>query len=223
MPTQPLFPVLPAGGLVPLPDELDTPVMPAMLGELVHADAAEPPLDTSEPRMRAAALPPGPPRKSPTLPPPLTLPGLRPPGTSHAPGAPASPPQPADAEDWADEPRGEDAHARSDNRSSGLAARVDAALRDEWSMDTPVVPPPPEDLRALLGVPDPTRQQSIDELEALHRATEDLPSEELFVSRRPPHPTSEVDPDQIEAAIEIAPPARRVPSAAVIIKPKKPK
>jgi hypothetical protein len=101
--------------------------------------------------------------------------------------------------------------------ASGLAARIDAAMHDEWSNETPVVPPTGAELRALLGVPDPTRQQSLDELEALHRAVEELPSEpELLVPRRPPHPTAEVDPDQIEAAIELAPPARRAATANTI-------
>ncbi len=42
--------------------------------------------------------------------------------------------------------------------------------------------------------------------------------------RRAPHPTTEVDPDDIEAAIEIAPPARRPTHANAIgvAKPKKP-
>jgi hypothetical protein len=110
--------------------------------------------------------------------------------------------------------------------SSGLASRVDAVLKDEWSNETPVVPPRPSELRALLGAPDPTRQQSIGEIEALHRAAEELHSDpELLVPppRRVPHPTSEVDPDQIEAAIELAPPARRPPSTIAAGKPRKPK
>jgi hypothetical protein len=338
-PTQPLFPVAPLAGPAPLPsvDDLDTPVMPAMLGELVRvearADAGEPP-DSSELRRRASALPAGPARKPPTLPPPpSTLPGLRMGGPLAARGAPsptpAPPPQPADAEeviasappppprgpappstsaanrgggdpvgatrlpaviagasqpraeDWAGEPRrGEPIHdpdrtepslsaanrgggdlagfARGAGRSPvgsmprfeppvqpsasappaapapagdppwvrGLAARVDAVLRDEWSNETPVVPPSKAELQALLGTPDPTRQQSIDEIEALHRAAEELYSEpELLVPptlRRVPHPTSEVDPDQIEAAIELAPPARRAPNLIAVAKPKKP-
>jgi hypothetical protein len=42
--------------------------------------------------------------------------------------------------------------------------------------------------------------------------------------RRSPHPTTEVDPDDIEAAIEVAPPARRAvhPHAIGAAKPRKP-
>ncbi|MGN6110577.1 MAG: hypothetical protein ACTHU0_36080 [Kofleriaceae bacterium] len=103
--------------------------------------------------------------------------------------------------------------------SSGLAARVDRALEgDEWSTETPVVAPSKAELRALLGAPDPTRQQSLDEIEALHRRAEDL--EPDLHARRPAAATAEVDPDDIEAAIELAPPARR--SAIAIAKPRKP-
>jgi hypothetical protein len=115
--------------------------------------------------------------------------------------------------------------ARGPGWSSGLASRIDAALHDEWSSETPVVAPTKAELRALLGAPDPTRQQSIDELERLHHAARELHSEpELLVlpSRRPPPPTSEVDPDQIEAAIELAPPARRGPNTIASARPKKP-
>jgi cyclic-di-AMP phosphodiesterase PgpH len=111
-------------------------------------------------------------------------------------------------------------------RGAELAARVEAALEsDEWGPETPVVPPTRAELRSLLGVPDPTRKQSLDEIEALHRAaTEDVaPDPELFATRRPPPATSEVDPDDIEAAIEVAPRARnRPPSAIGIARPKKP-
>jgi hypothetical protein len=111
-----------------------------------------------------------------------------------------------------------------DPQWSSLAARVDAALDtgDEWQIETPVVAPTKAELRALLGAPDPTRKQSVDELERLHRAVADDVSEpELLPQRRFPNITNEVDPDDIEAAIEIAPPARRTGSIAVA-KPKKP-
>ncbi len=103
-----------------------------------------------------------------------------------------------------------------------LAARLDAAAdSDEWQMETPVVAPTKAELRALLGAPDPTRRQSLDELEALHRATDDDVEPELLPRRA--YPTAEVDPDDIEAAIELAPPARnRAPSAIAVAKPKKP-
>ncbi|MGE3544864.1 MAG: hypothetical protein AB7L28_13075 [Kofleriaceae bacterium] len=115
--------------------------------------------------------------------------------------------------------------------SRGLAARVDAALDgDEWSNETPVVAPTKAELRILLGTPDPTREQSIEEVEALHRvaaaeaaaAYEAQP--ELLPARRPLPNTAEVDPDDIEAAIEIAPPARKPSTAIAVAKttPKKP-
>jgi hypothetical protein len=111
--------------------------------------------------------------------------------------------------------------------SKGLAARIDAALDDPgddpWSMDTPVRAPSKAELRALLGQPDPTRQQSLDELEALHRRAVEASDTSLPVlqERRHPYPTAEVDPDDIESAIEIAPPARRAPSAIAVAKPPK--
>jgi cyclic-di-AMP phosphodiesterase PgpH len=105
--------------------------------------------------------------------------------------------------------------------SSGLAARVDAAIEsDEWGHETPVVAPSKAELRALTGHPDPTRQVPIDEIEILQRRAAELAEAES--PRRAPHPTTEVDPDDIEAAIELAPPARRPTNAnAIGAKPKK--
>jgi len=107
-----------------------------------------------------------------------------------------------------------------------LAARIDAALeRDEWSAETPVVAPTKAELRALLGTPDPTRQQSIEEIDQLHlaaaaQAAADLDAEPELLPRRNPAVTTEVDPEDIEAAIELAPPARR--NVIAVAKPKKP-
>lgn len=110
----------------------------------------------------------------------------------------------------------------------GLAARIDAAIvGDEWGTETPIRAPSPAELRALLGQPDPTKQQSLDEIERLHaesqahaQAEEDA-RPEIF-TRRAPMPTSEVDDDDIEAAIEVAPPARRKTTTSVAVaKPKK--
>ncbi len=92
--------------------------------------------------------------------------------------------------------------------------------RDEWSTETPVRAPTAAELRALLGSPDPTKQQSLDELERLHRVAREDVSEPDFLHRRIPMPTAEVDPDDIESAIEVAPPARRT-NAIAIAKPKK--
>ncbi len=108
----------------------------------------------------------------------------------------------------------------------GLAARIDATIDgDEWGTETPIRAPSPAELRALLGQADPTMQQSLDELERLHAESElhadaeEDAKPELF-QRRHPNPTSEVDDDDIEAAIELAPPARRA-NAIAVAKPKK--
>jgi hypothetical protein len=112
----------------------------------------------------------------------------------------------------------------SRTKSRELAERVDAQLhaqRDEWSAETPVRGPSPAELRALLGSPDPTKQQSLAELERLHREAKEEMSEPDFLHRRiAPMPTAEVDPEDIESAIEVAPPARR-PNAVAVAKPKK--
>ncbi len=106
--------------------------------------------------------------------------------------------------------------------ANGLASRIDSAI-DDWSLETPVAPPTKAELRALLGAPDPTRQQSLEELERLHAVTRDLKSDPQILPPRNIHTTHEVDPDDIEASIEIAPRARtRSPSAIGVAKPKKP-
>ncbi len=106
-----------------------------------------------------------------------------------------------------------------------LAARVDAAMAaDEWSPETPVKAPTSAELRSLLGKPDPTRQQSIEEIERLHQASRDVETPDPEILNRPRrahHPTNEVGDDDIEAAIEIVPPARR-PASIGVAKPKKP-
>jgi hypothetical protein len=114
--------------------------------------------------------------------------------------------------------------SRSDGEDSpwgsGLAARIDAALdSDEWGQETPIVPPNEAALRTLFGQPDPTRQQPHDEIQRLQRRAAELADDP---PRRSPHPTAEVDPDDIEAAIEVAPPARRLShTKPATAKPKK--
>jgi hypothetical protein len=106
--------------------------------------------------------------------------------------------------------------------ANGLAARIDAALDfDEWSLETPVVAPTKAELRALLGQPDPMRQQPVDETALLQRRVAEL--HDADPPRRAPHPTTEVDPDDVEAAIELAPLVRRPANAHAIgmAKPKK--
>jgi putative nucleotidyltransferase with HDIG domain len=102
--------------------------------------------------------------------------------------------------------------------SRSLAKRIDAAMDDEFGAETPVSAPSRAELRALTDAPpEATRQQSIEEIERLHRAARDPDA-----TRRAPHPTTnEVDPDDIVAAIELAPPAKRTGPIAVA-KPKKP-
>jgi hypothetical protein len=122
---------------------------------------------------------------------------------------------------------GQDARAPRPPKTSwaqSLADRIDRQLEDD-----------DDDEPAAAFAPDATRQQSIEEIERLHRegfldrpedATKqmsveqierlhrdgglDRPSEpELQLSRRGPFPTTEVDEADIEAAIELAPPARK--------------
>ncbi|MBA3458497.1 MAG: HDIG domain-containing protein [Deltaproteobacteria bacterium] len=119
-----------------------------------------------------------------------------------------------------------DAASEPGTKTPGLAARIDAKLDgDEWSTETPIKAPTAAELRALLGQPDVTKQQSIAELERLsaqsrarEQAEEDARPE--ILSRRHPMPTAEVHDDDIEAAIELAPPARR-PNAIAVAKQKK--
>jgi cyclic-di-AMP phosphodiesterase PgpH len=103
-----------------------------------------------------------------------------------------------------------------DRSKRSLAARIDTMMEnDEWARETPVHSPTTAELRSLLGQPDATRLQSIDEIERLHHqaAAQARQDEEILSAahhpRRQHNPTAEVDPDDIEAAIEIAPPARR--------------
>ncbi|HEY5923125.1 MAG TPA: HDIG domain-containing metalloprotein [Kofleriaceae bacterium] len=92
----------------------------------------------------------------------------------------------------------------------GLAARLDQQLEEDFGTETPIVAPTRAELQALLNTPpDPTRRQSIEEIEKLHLESRAGQSQELDLERRRPFPTSEVDEADIEAAIELAPPARR--------------
>ena len=103
----------------------------------------------------------------------------------------------------------------------GLSARLEAAMDDEFGAETKEIPPSQADLAKLIAAtPDVTRKQSVDEMERLHRATRERPSQpDLELTRRAPPPTAEVDEADIEAAIELAPPARR--TAIGVAKPKK--
>ena len=103
----------------------------------------------------------------------------------------------------------------------GLAARLDEKLEQDFGTDTPVSAPTRAELQALMEAPlDATRQQSIEEIERLHQATRDRrPSEEELLAGRRPHPTREIEDSDIEAAIELAPPARK---GAIGVAKKKP-
>ena len=92
----------------------------------------------------------------------------------------------------------------------GLAARLDAQLEEDFGTETPVAAPTRAELQAMLdSPPDPTRRQSLDELERLHAQARERPSSEELELRRRPFPTSEIDEADIESSIELAPPARR--------------
>ncbi len=101
----------------------------------------------------------------------------------------------------------------------GLAARIDAQLESDFGPDTPVRAPSRAELQALLDVPpDATRELSFDEVERLHRQKEKelrRSEPELEFTRRAHYPTSEVREEDIEAAIEIAPSARRTGSIGI--------
>ena len=102
----------------------------------------------------------------------------------------------------------------------GLAARIGQSAAD----DTPARPPTRGELQASSDVaPDATRQQSIEEIERLQRSpVARRSSEELEFTRRAPYPTAEVSEEDIEAAIEIAPSARRAGAIPIGIAKKKP-
>jgi len=94
--------------------------------------------------------------------------------------------------------------------AQGLESRLAKQLDDDFGTDTPVHAPTRAEMQALMNQPpDVTRQQSVEEIEALHRQTRERPSQDLDFTRRAPYPTAEVDESDIEAAIELAPPARR--------------
>jgi hypothetical protein len=108
--------------------------------------------------------------------------------------------------------------------SRGLAARVDAHLDDDFGRDTPVKAPTRAELQALVDTPpDATRQQSIEEIERLQRDPAARRSEEelQFVAPRRAFPTAEVSEEDIEAAIEIVPAARRTGQVPIGVAKKK--
>jgi hypothetical protein len=88
--------------------------------------------------------------------------------------------------------------------------RMARAEEPDFGTDTPVKAPTRAELQALLDTPpDPTRKQTVEEIEALHMKALDRPSDPELVFDRRPHPTAEVTEDDIEAAIELAPAARK--------------
>jgi hypothetical protein len=95
------------------------------------------------------------------------------------------------------------------DQSLEAAARRAAA---EFAAETsPAMPSYPDDA-------DVTSQQPLAEIEQL--AALSVPSRTNI--RRPSHQTHEVDPEDIEAAIEVAPPARRSPGSVVQPLPRAP-
>ena len=132
----------------------------------------------------------------------ITAPSM--PAVTSDPAIALPPPPPPGAKSW----------------SKGLAERVDAQLDGDFGTDTPVVAPTRAELQALLDVPpDPTRQLSLDEVERLHLQKQNemrRSDPELdFDHRRGHYSTAEVREEDIEAAIEIAPSARRTGSVGV--------
>jgi cyclic-di-AMP phosphodiesterase PgpH len=117
-----------------------------------------------------------------------------------------------------------DAADAAADAAAGAAAASESDDDYAFGRKTPASPPTRAELQALLNSPpDVTRQQSYEEIEKLHRQTQHLreaQSQELDFTRRVPYPTSEVDEADIEAAIELAPPARRN-VVGVAKKPKK--
>jgi hypothetical protein len=107
---------------------------------------------------------------------------------------------------------------------AGLAARIDRVLdADDFGGETPVIPPTAAELRALLGTPDVTRRQTIDEVERLQAVANAHDSASDLLAPPPPprrsHQTTDVTDADIEAAIELVPPARRT---AIGVAKKKP-
>ncbi len=72
-----------------------------------------------------------------------------------------------------------------------------------------------------VGDREATRRQSVDEIEVLHRRAQQQAQVSDSPTRRIAAPTAEVDPDDIESAIELAPPVRRA-STIGVAKPKRP-
>jgi len=95
--------------------------------------------------------------------------------------------------------------------AKSLAARLDAQLDDNFGTETPARAPTRAELQALLDTPpDVTKQHNVEELQRLQQEARNRASEpDLDLTRRGSYPTREVEDSDIEAAIELAPPARR--------------
>jgi putative nucleotidyltransferase with HDIG domain len=184
---------------VPKPTD-DAPSAAARAATLGPLPQRRPP--TVQPPIAAA-------RRPPTVPPPiepkLTLPGPLAGGKLPAPvGSDAAitlpgthTPKKQQAEIVEDDAATTSPRMAESSWRSGLSARLEAQLDDEFGAETPIVAPTRAELQALLGAPpDVTKKQSLEELEELHR-------------RAAPKPTAEVDDEDIEAAIELAPRARQ--------------
>lgn len=171
------------------------PAMPAM-PVLPAFDMAAP---TPGHRKRAATLPPTALNRAPTMPPPVG--GRR---------APTIPPLPGVGQMTLPPPSSVRPPAAivMTEGTDGII-KIDPDFGPDFGSDTPPRAPTRAELQALLdSPPDPTRKQSIEELEADRMRSMQRASEpELFTRRS--HPTAEVSEDDIEAAIELAPQARR--------------
>jgi putative nucleotidyltransferase with HDIG domain len=149
-------------------------------------------------RKRAATLPPSPAtRKPPSVPPPVGRLATAPAALNSTLPPPAALRAPAITMEEASDGMVRIEPSELENDAGITAPRLERASSDDvdFGTDTPVKAPTRAELQALLdSPPDPTRKQSIEEIEAIHRRA---------------HSTAEVSEDDIEAAIELAPAARR--------------
>ncbi|MBV8755920.1 MAG: HDIG domain-containing protein [Deltaproteobacteria bacterium] len=194
-------PVMPAAVDLPFAAAETQPSMPAASTE-PSMPVMEMPAPTPGHRKRAATLPPTALARPPTMPPGRRAPTIPPlPGVGQMTLPPPSSVRPPAA--------------------IPMKEGTDGVLKVEpdFGGDTPPRAPTRAELQALLdSPPDPTRKQSIEELELDRMKSMQRPSEpELFPRRA--HPTTEVHEEDIEAAIELAPQARK---GAVGVAKKKP-
>ncbi len=187
-------PTMPAAIDLPVAAADTQPAMPAMPAMPAVPAAPATPEPTPGHRKRAATLPPTALGRPPTMPPPVG--GRR---------APTIPPLPGVGQMTLPPPSAVRAPAIVMKEGTDGIIKIDP----DFGSDTPPRAPTRAELQALLdSPPDATRKQSIEELEADRLKSMARSSEPELFTRRP-HPTTEVHEDDIEAAIELAPQARK--------------